>query len=117
MTSHRLSLVAEEAGGTCKCGETFTGEPEAVLEAWQKHVTVQPLLAEARDCVLREYAARAQGEDAILTLHALGVSARAISDAIGTRDDGTALVSPTLVQRLTRGDHVQSPRRRRRATS
>jgi len=117
MTSpHDLTIPSPGTGGSCACGETFEGDdPEGVLSEWATHVEVAHLLHSARLHALNERAERAAGEAAIRRLLELGVATRKVSEAIGVDDDGALMVSPTLVQRLGRDEHVQQPRRRRRA--
>lgn len=114
-TNHDLTLSAS-GGGRCGCGKTFKGDVVEGLTAWQGHVETERLLAEVREFALTERGARSAGEDAMRRLAELGVSIRKIVDAIGADEGGTPMASVTLVQRVARGDHVQQPRRRRKAS-
>lgn len=111
---HDLSL-SPGGGGVCACGEVFDAPVRKAFKAWEEHTERVTLLHDVRMHALAERQARIDGEYAIRRLLDLGVSARQVADAIGTTDDGRPLVSASVIQRLGRGHHEQSPRRRRHA--
>ena len=114
MTGHRHVTITTK-GGKCECGERFKGTPSEVGAAWEAHTEVVLLLEQARNNVHAERMHREAGENTIRALTERGVSARKIAESIGRDPSGTLLVSPTLVLRLSRAEHVKTPRRRRRA--
>lgn len=116
--NHVLTLQPEGKKGRCGCGQPFTADSSVkLLKEWQAHLESFDLLQKAREHFERERAAREAGEAAIRRLLALGVAARQISDAIGKAGNDKYLISPTVIQRLGRNQHEQTPRRRRRATA
>lgn len=114
MKRHDLNLRSG-GGGSCTCGETFEGTPVETYRQWETHTEVATLLVAVRKHALAERAERAAGEEAMRRLVELGMSGRAVSEAVGIDESGTLMVSPTLVQRLGRGEYVKSPRRRHRS--
>lgn len=114
MEKHELTITSSKKPAICSCGEKFTETPTKVVKAWETHVSSILLMNRARTHVLRERAHRLQGEDTIRCLLELGVSARKISAEIGNDVSGNLLMSPTLILRLGKNEHVQTPRRRRR---
>lgn len=115
MNDHGL-FIRNDGSAECACGETFHNDaPSKTLREWQDHVEVAEALLAVRLHALAERKARADMEATIVRLVDLGISSRVISEAAGTDGGGTLLVSPTLVQRLGRGEHVLTPRRRRRS--
>ena len=114
MGDHDL-VLSSGGGGTCACGESFDVPVAKAFKAWEAHTETVTLLSNVREHALAERAARNDGEYAIRRLLDLGVSSRRISDAIGADSEGKPLVSVSVIQRLGRGHHEQTPRRRRRA--
>lgn len=115
MADHNLAVrINGKVEAVCDCGEEFEGTPSQAIKAWEVHREIVDLLEKAREAALAELTARAEGEAAIRRLLELDVSTRAISQGIG-EVDGKLMVSPTLIQRLGRGDHRQTPRRRKRS--
>lgn len=110
---HGLYLL-NGSGGRCDCGEEFEGTPSDVVEDWELHVSFTDLLEKARISTIKERNARSEGELMIRELVALGIPARAIAEAIGNDDNGVPLVTPTLILRLGRSEHSETPRRRYR---
>lgn len=114
---HILTLHPEGQFGRCECGESFKAASSTkVLKEWEAHIETYDLLNKVREHFEQERAAREAGEASIRRLLTLGVGSRQISAAIGKDGNDKALVSPTLIQRLGREQHEQTPRRRRRTT-
>ena len=112
--AHDLTLT-RGGHGVCDCGETFVADGiGAAVRAWEAHVETLTLLHEVRMHARAEREARVAAEATIRRLVDLGVAGRKIAEEIGQDDQGRYLYSPTVVQRLGREHHGQSPRRRRR---
>lgn len=109
--NHDLTLV-QGGGGSCTCGTPFEGRPAACLKAWQDHVEKITLIAALPQYASAEREARRGVEDTVRRLLALGVSSSRISGYAGEAE-GKPILSKTLIQRLGRDEHVQTPRRRR----
>jgi hypothetical protein len=113
---HFLTVHPSAKYGVCGCGEKFQAKsyPE-MFKNWEAHLETLTLFQTVRELVQTEHAARAASEEQIRRLLTLGVGSRRISEAIGTGENDRPLVSPTLIQRLGRDHHEQTPRRRRRS--
>lgn len=115
-SEHSLVLTPEtDMPAVCDCGEYFEGGTTAdQVAAWQDHVLTVALLHRVREQALAEHAARAATEDAARRLLTLGVTARAVSKAVGPDPDNQRMMmSPSLIERLGRGEFATVPRRRR----
>ncbi len=112
--SHELTLIPDKNTGLCLCGTEFVGIPKEIVEQWEVHLKIGPMLDSAKVLVAAEYQARAESELTIKKLLELGVTSTQIVEAIGADTQGRPLVSKTTVQRLGRNGYEQTPRRRRR---
>lgn len=110
---HMLTLSIH-GGGTCDCGETFTGTPDEIVEEWSDHVEVTSLLLAVREYVLQERLYRELSETAVTALTDFGMSSQFISDAIGVDATGEPMMSTSTIQRVGRDRFVKTPRRRKR---
>lgn len=118
MTEVLHTLVLKNDGwGVCGCGDGWQGTtPTKIVKQWEAHVESIRLLDEAKELAWTEREARRLGEEDIRKLLELGFTSHQISKHIGNDDDGKLMVSPTLVQRIGRNEHKETPRRRRRAS-
>lgn len=110
---HMLT-VSIHGGGSCDCGETFTGSPNEIVEEWSDHVEVTSLLIAVREYVLQERLYRELGETAATSLLDFGLSTRFISEAVGVDAAGEPMMSTSTIQRIGKDKYVKTPRRRRR---
>lgn len=117
MAEELHTLVLKNDGwGICACGDGWEDKtPTKIVKKWEEHIEGIRLLNEAKELAWTEREARRLGEEDIRKLLELGFTSQYISTYIGNDDDGKLMVSPTLVQRIGRGDHKETPRRRRRA--
>jgi hypothetical protein len=111
---HELTIKNDKVA-SCTCGQVFPGTPSKAVKSWEEHLEIRDLLRESRTLALAEREARRMGEINIRRLLSLGVSTRDISAEIGNDENGNLMVSPTLVQRLGKDAHENTPRRRRRS--
>lgn len=107
-------FIRNDGSADCACGETFHDDsPNKIVREWQRHIEIAEALLAVRTHAITEHRARIDLEETVVRLVNLGVSSRSISEAAGTGSGGLPLVSPTVVQRLGRNEHVLTPRRRK----
>lgn len=113
MSEHEL-ILKNNGVAVCSCGDEFEGRPGQAVKLWETHLEILDLLEDAREQNLTERVSRNRGEIVVRRLLDLGVSSHKISKAIGNDPTGALMMSPTLIQRLGKNSHEQTPRRRKR---